>query len=380
MVALATGSFVSLEALCARRAPRAAAWLGYVACTALAVYAGFVAVLIIPAQVLVLIGRPRPPLARIGSALSVAVLCWIPLVVLAASRGSGQLFWVPRPSLTADGQVLESLTSASLAPSFHATATTLALLCLTAAILAALAWTRPRRTALLFSWLAVPVVFAWFESIVGQPVFMARNLLTALPAVAILLAVAACDRRLPRAAPWALLAALVVLRALQVTAAYGTSPEDWKSASAYVLARSAPGDCIAFYPSDAQMAFAYYVPSVARAPRSILPATAWTRPPQPYVEDYASLSRRQLSRLPSECPRLWLVSSHQGQPDGPAGARANLTRFRRLRAAVQSRYAPGPLVRTFGYAATITVELLSAPRAAQPARTQGRSVVPTKVR
>ena len=94
----------------------------------------------------------------------------------------------------------------------------------------------------------------------------------AVPPVALLLALGLSDRRLPRAAAVAGFLVFVTLRALQVAPAYGVSPEPWQQATAYVLDRAAPKDCIAFYPEDARMAFQYYVGtgamSRARAPRS----------------------------------------------------------------------------------------------------------------
>jgi hypothetical protein len=199
------------------------------------------------------------------------------------------------------------------------------------------------------------------ESVVGQPVFIARNLLTVVPAVAILLGLTLADRRLPKLAAGALLAAFLVLRTLQLAPAYGTSPEDWRAASAYVLAHARAGDCSAFYPADGHTAFAYYAaraPDAGRAPRSILPTTPWTRPPKPYVEDYATLPRARVNHL--GCSAIWLISSHQGQSDGPAAARANLTRFKRLRRELEAAY-PRHSRATFGYAATITVERLTRP-------------------
>jgi mannosyltransferase len=375
MVALATGSFASFTALAAPepRRPRAA-WIAYVLCTGLAVYAGFVAALVVPAQLLV-VARRRRAWPRVGSALAVAVLAWIPLAVLAATRGSGQLFWVPRPTLRADKQVLDAIASSGLEPSFHRLWATTAGLCLAGLLLLALGLTGRRRgpdwrRGLLLSWLLVPVALAWVESTFGQPIFLPRNLLPVLPAAALLLASALTDPRVPRAASWSLLAVLLVLRATPLAAGYGVSPEDWRSAAAYVLARAAPSDCVAFYPADAHMAFAYYVPAGARAPRSILPLTAWGGS-RPFVEDYAALAGPELRGLPSRCPRLWLVSSHPGQPDGPAAARANLARFRTLRSALEREY-PRSDFTTFGYAATITIERLSP-------RRQGRSVLPTKV-
>ena len=133
MVALVTGSFLAFVALVDERGGRGA-WLAYVACTALAAYAGFVAVLVVPAQLLAL-WFYRRRVRSVMWAVAICVVSWVPLVVLALRRGSGQLFWVPRPSLTAAKQVAQSLTSSGLEPNFHATSTTTALLVLT------LAWT-----------------------------------------------------------------------------------------------------------------------------------------------------------------------------------------------------------------------------------------------
>ena len=389
MVALVAGSFLAFVALAEGAHSRSpAAWMAYFVCTTLAIYAGFVAVLVVPAQLLALVLWRRRAALPVISALALSATCCAPLVVLAATRGPGQLFWVPRPTPAAERQVLEAVTSAGLQPSFPAGASTIALVCLTVGVLLPYGLVCLRRRpgrwhGLLFAWLVVPLALAWLESLVGQPVFLPRNLLIVLPAVAVLLALAvtdlasaATDRasatdRAPaadrasapaevgrRSAGWLLLGALLALRALPLADAYGVSPENWRAAAAHVLTRAAAGDCIAFYPSDTRMAFAYYVGSPAGAPRSILPAAAWDRP-RPYVEDYATIAPALLQRLPAACPRLWLVSSHAGQPDGPAGSRANLARLRALRAALGSEY-PRAATSRFGSAAVITVELFSA--------------------
>ncbi|MBV9198058.1 MAG: glycosyltransferase family 39 protein [Solirubrobacterales bacterium] len=394
MVALSTGSFLAFAALIAPDAPGSSpsrarppvAWLAYVLCTTLAGYAGFVALLIVPAQLLIALWRRRA-LGSVATALGVAAVAWLPLAVLAVSRGSGQLFWVPRPSLRVGQQVLEAITSAGLEPSFHPAPSTAWLLGLTIVVLAGVAVAFARspdwRRGLLLSWLFIPGVLAWLESLIGQPLLLPRNLLIVLPAVALLLAVALTDPRLPRAAASGLFTVLIVLRAWPLIAAYGVSPEDWKSATAQIIDRARPGDCIAFYPSDARMAFAYYLPRgtgtgagagiTPPLPRAVLPTVAW-RSKRPFVEAYASIAPAVLRRLPVTCPRLWLVSSHEGQPDGPAPARANLARFHALRGALAGEYARASVTQ-FGYAAPVTVELLSRPKPSQ-----GRSVWATKVR
>ncbi|MDQ6822120.1 MAG: glycosyltransferase family 39 protein [Actinomycetota bacterium] len=370
MVALTATSYLAFVSLVRRREqerPALGPAIVYALATSLAVYASFVAVLVIPAQLLMLLHRRRAR-APVLSALGVCVLSWIPLFVLALSRGSGQLFWVPRPTLKVEKQVLESLSAAGLEPSFHATATTVLLLVLTAVTLlgvAALVMLRSARGERLWGhwlalgWLAVPVALAWLESLVGQPIFLPRNVLMASVPVAILVALAVTDRRLPVLAGGALLVVLIGLRAVQVGASYGVSPEDWKGATAYVLARSSSSDCAVFYPSDGRMAFRYYLsePAPRAAPLPILPAAPWTRAPT-YVEDYASLNASQLSSVPARCPRLWLISSHEGQAKGPSGARANYARYLRLRAQLAREY-PRRVTAKFGYASPVHIELFA---------------------
>jgi mannosyltransferase len=374
MVALVAGSFLAFVHLVEEERPSRGAWIAYLVTTVLAAYCGFVAVLVVPAQLVML--RWRGGAARaVVAALACAVLCWIPLLVLAVRRGSGQLFWVPHLSLTVEKQMLEALTSAGLEPSFHPTATMWTLIVLTVALVAAVAVVHVRRAArpargpraelwgqaLVLLWLLVPVGLAFVETALGQPIFIARNLLMCLPAVALVLAVAVCERRLPGLVSVGVLLVLAVLRVLALAPTYGVSPEDWQQATGYVLAHSQPGDCTAFYPLDARVTFEYYVGregAVARAPRSVLPAVRWGVV-KPYVEDYATLSAARVSAVAADCRRLWLVSSHAGQANGPsARSRGNWSRFVALRASLERAYRSHTHVR-FSYAAVINVDLFT---------------------
>jgi hypothetical protein len=355
LVALSAGSFLAFVALLDGRRPRLA-WIAYVLCTALALYASLTAVLIVPAQ-LVGLAWHRRKLRAVMAALGAIVVCCVPLMVLAARRGSGQLFWVPRPNWTLSKQVAEALTSAGLQPSFHTTTTTYVLLAVTLVLLILVAVgvvkvRREWRPVLMLSWLAVPVGLALVESLLGQSIFLPRNLLMSLPAVSVLLAWGITHTRVPLAMGGALLAALITLRALQLAPAYGVSPEDWRGATAYVLRDKQAQDCIAFYPTDGRNPFRYYMR--ARPPRSVLPAVPWTDA-RAYIEDYATLTKP-----PAGCARLWLVSSHQGQPDGPVASRRNRARYFALRAQLEGHYGHHG-ARNFGYAAPVTVELLSGP-------------------
>ncbi len=193
MVALVAGSFVAFAALVQSGGRRA--WIAYVLLTALSVYASFVAIFAVPAQLVALAWLRRGgDWRRVASALAACVVCWIPLAVLALSRGSNQLFWIPRPNLTAEKQVILALTSAGFEPNFRPSAVTTALAIVTVAlVLAAMVMiVRAGRDgrwgpSLALSWLVVPLVLMWLESLVGEPIFTPRNLLVSLPAVALLL-------------------------------------------------------------------------------------------------------------------------------------------------------------------------------------------------
>jgi mannosyltransferase len=341
-------------------------WLAYVVFMVLAIYSSFVALLVVPVHLLLVIRR-RALARRLVGALAVVAVCCTPLVVLATSRGSSQLFWVPRPTRKVETQVLQALTSAGMQPNFHRTAITTPLLIATLAALVALAVVIIRRARrgegeqwgglVLLAWFAVPVVLAWLESFVTQPIFVPRDLLMSVPPVALLLAFGLCDRRLPRALAVSGFVVLVGLRAVALAASYGVSPEPWQQTTAYVLARARPGDCVAFYPEDARMAFRYYVGSgAASAPRSVLPAVRWGVV-RPYIEHYSTLSPPQIAATASSCRRMWFVSSHEGQPDGPAASLANRARWLTLRADLERVYGRAP-VHKFGYASQIHVQLL----------------------
>lgn len=338
MVALVAGSFAALAALVddPRRRGR---WIAYVVLTALSVYASYVAIFALPAQLLALAWR-RAAWRPVLGAIAACAVCWIPLVVLALSRGSGQLFWITRPNFKLERQVVQTLTSAGFEPNFHpvAVATPLAILTVALVVLAAAGVLRRPRwgPVLALSWLVVPVGLMLIWSFIGQPIFTPRNLLVSLPAVALLLGWVIMSSRLSPIIAWVAVAVLIALRAVTLAPAYGTSPENWRAATAYVLASSRPGDCVAFYPLDASMPFDYYA----------------GRPVRPHVEQYRA------PRVPPGCARVWLVASHQGLPTGTAASRAHYSRYVAVRKSLAREY-PQPTVRSFGYASVIWVELFS---------------------
>jgi 4-amino-4-deoxy-L-arabinose transferase-like glycosyltransferase len=357
----------------AQRTERAWRWgVAYVALTALAVYGGFIVVLIIPAQLLSLAGRPRRVLARAAVAVAGIIVLCVPIAVLAASRGSDQLFWVPRPGHQVETQVMQTLTSTGLQSTFHRVFTTTTGWIAVSAVLGALivlaVWASSRPgdrlggwgMRLALAWALVPGLVEFLGSFASQPVFLPRNVLVSVPAVALLLGVALADRRLPRWVALVGVALVLFIRAVPVLAAYSATPEPWREVTAEVLAAARPGDCIAFYPEDGRNAFRYYVArdgAVASSPRAVLPAVGWAVT-RPFVELYPTLSTRRIASLRGACRRMWLISSHAGQPRGPAQSRHHLQRWLALRQRLRRVFRPGRL-QTDGWASAIHIELFS---------------------
>jgi hypothetical protein len=333
---------------------------------------GLTAALAVPVAVALLI-RLR---GRRSVALAVAILtaigaACVPLVVLAHSRGTGQIAWVSTITPRSLLQALDALTSAGLPPNFRTSAaTTVALVGTSAALVVVIAVVGARlwsarhpgawRLALPLAWLVVPVVLVLAESVVGRPMLVSRNLLVALPAASLLLGWGLAQVR----GRWALAATvlLVAARAPGLAGAVGTSPENWRAATATVLARAQPGDCVAFYPADGRMAFRAYLDSGHgrhRLPRSVLPAVGWSVT-TPFVEDYTTLAPRAIAAIADRCPRLWLVSAHTGQADRSATGRANYRRFLTLRARLAGAYIAAAPER-FGYAPAVSLQLFRRP-------------------
>jgi hypothetical protein len=370
MVAFATGSFVAFAAIVtapfADRTSRAMLTI-YALSTAAAIYMGLIAVLIVPAQLALLPIAPRRARALLVAVGAVVVIC-LPLAVLAVSRGSSQLFWVPRPDGHVLGQAARTLTSAGLPPNFHRTASGTLTLILTGALviiaLGTIGLGRGRlsdreHTAELMvaAWFIVPLVLLLVAAKAGVQVELARDAVLLAPPVALLLAWILHHPRLPDELGWAGVALLVVLRALQLGPSYGVSPEPWSVAADYVRSAAADDQCVAFFPQDGRMAFDYYVQrgSASGAPNlvPVLPQRPWSSV-SPYVERYSTLSGAQVAALASRCPVLWLIASHEGLRRGPPQSLANYVRYRALLAALSQAY-PSRRARSFGWAAVIRV-------------------------
>ncbi len=342
-------------------------WIAWAVSLVLASYMSFIAVLVIPGGLTVLLAHRRATWRAALLSLGAVVAACLPIALLAARRGSGQLFWVPSPSVARVDEMLRWVTSSGMPPNIHRSAIGAVLLGVSLVALIAILVRLVRHpswpTTLLGAWLLVPLALILAESLVGQPVALARTSLVALPAASLLLAAGLLSSGparlpLPTWVAWGAVAGIVILRALVLAPSYGTSPENWRAAAAEITAQSRPGDCVAFYPLDGWMVFDAYSGGGARLPASVLPAAAWG-PARPYIERYVIPSAARLRAVAGRCGRLWLVASHEGQRDGPAVSRANLVRFHGLEASLRRIYGTASSESRFGWAAPVRVRLFA---------------------
>jgi hypothetical protein len=278
------------------------------------------------------------------------VLLSVPLLVLALERGSSQLFWVPPLSGSVLGQTAQTLISAAMPAKFYATSTTVvAEVVIGALLLAALVLavrtgrglkntTFARSLWLVIAWLVVPTFVALVVSDAGKPIELDRCSILLMPAVSLLLVWALLHTSVPRWLGVLLLAAVLALRLVQIVPSYGSSPEDWKAATADVL-RADGGrlGCVAFYPQDGRQVFDYYLSGRGAQLKPVLPTLPWSQV-KPYVEQYRTLDAAALSRIAAGCPRLFLLASHVGQSSGPAVSRVHAARYVTLQHQLASRY------------------------------------------
>ncbi len=226
---------------------------------------------------------------------------------------------------------------------------------------------RPREESwpilLLLSWLLVPTALIVVAYAAGEPIELARVAILVMPPLALLMAWVLMRPTVTPLLGVAGVAVLLALRLAQVIPSYGVSSEPWKAVTAYVL-KSTPNErpaCIAFYPQDGRQVVDYYLLRTTGgaagnpdpALRPVLPTLPW-RTVRPYVERYGTLDAGQLARIARQCPRLWLLASHEGQTNGTHQSLVNLRRYQRLEDQLGALY-PHAALRTFGWASAIRV-------------------------
>ncbi len=388
---------------------RRAFWylFGYAACTLLGAYMSFIAILAVMPQLLLLV-QYRKPIKKFIIALAIdAVLC-IPLAVLAIQRGKGQLYWIQKPSWQSTTPVIQFFSSVGVDNNFIPTKSANYLILLTyilmilAILLGVIILLRQnhrvvsadkstkkqannkiiiykKRNAsiavnnrfafgihLILWWLLVPSLFIVVESWLGQSLYNPRYFLPFIPPLSVLICIVLLSdivsSKIARYVSYAVFLVILGLRLASLVPTYGVSPENWEEPTAYLASHAQPGDCVAFYPADVRTLVVYYMQKNAgkdaRAEqllKPILPTTPLSKMPS-YVEDYYTLTAKQISTDSSFCKRMWLISSHQGVPDSTHTSDVNYQRFVELYTNMKKEY-PQMGNSVFGWSAPVNVTL-----------------------
>jgi len=339
---------------------RRAAWACYCLLSALAIWTILLAALVIAAQYVALAARRRADLRlkQIGVSAASVVILSVPVAVIAFAHGSTQLGWLPPtgPPLDATNRYLLKFLASAEEGGVPISGQAKLLACLTlaawllAGALFATCVTRRRRSDDSFAWALViatfvlPAVATYAISELIHPVFSDRYLLTVV-APASMVAGIACSRIRPSPAAWLAGLAIVGLRIVVVIPSYGVPLESWQGATTFVLERSQPHDCAAFFVADGYTVFDYYVQRLAHSPETVptpvLPASPWSTL-HPYELDPATIPPAQLPRIVASCPRLWLIATHQAgkapAPGVPPYQVAKRAAYRRLMGEIDPSY------------------------------------------
>jgi 4-amino-4-deoxy-L-arabinose transferase-like glycosyltransferase len=332
LLLLTTASWALL--LRALERPSTTRWVAYVGGTALAAYTHLFGVWVIAAQLVtaVLVRRWRGAWREFAAALVAIALLLAPLAAWAAASPV-TLGWVPRPTMRTLADFAEEITGYGggwLAALYAALATAFVVGAPRAGRRRATSARAPRdpaasagdeavdagaldarwSAAALVTWLSVPIIGALAVSYLVTPVFYPRFLIISLPPL-VLLAAAGAGAIRPRWAAALAMLALFVGEGMGLERWYARMrKEDWRGATAYVLARSAPGDGVVFHAPYVRRAFEYYVlqsgEGASTAPEPLFPSGAWGAldPRNPEITgDFASW----WAAHPPRRTRLWVV-------------------------------------------------------------------------
>lgn len=302
--------------------PSRRVWLGYLAVTLLAVASHAFALFVLAAQLLTFVVAGRVSWKRIAVIVGVGLAALLVLVFgpLGAVMRHNRFNWIAR---VGPAQALGPI-GALTGQGRHWFVLPYLLVALAGVwVLAGRLRRRDERwkPAMLLSWLAVPIVGSLVASI-AVPMFVSRYLIVAVPALVVIVATGLASLR----RPW-LFVPLTVLLLFIGTAAlnvYYKTPqkEQWRIATASILARAEPGDEIILYHPNAANPYAYYVArdgGAHTAPHMLWPVDdvrdrRFLRVPiDPLIDD-----------LPHKHRRLWLVFAYEFIHEGTALTAADI--------------------------------------------------------
>lgn len=290
-------------------------WIGYVAVSALAVYAHFFSIFVLTAHVgaLAFFPRARLPLRQVlFGFVGIAVLL-VPFAIFLRTGDQGQIGWIEEPTPVLLARALQRL----VGQNGYLLVGVYALLGVMGAAALFVAWRKRGmeswKLVLVAGWVVIPILGSFVLSY-AKPIFNSRYLIVALPAVAIIAALGILNLRL--AAGSIALAVVLVLSAQGLLHWYRDyKKENWRGATRYVVENAQSGDGITFFFVRVRKPFEYYLrrtDSFAEAPEPVYPAIEWGDPAGFNVEVQPSsdIEKGVATIDPERYERLWVVFSH----------------------------------------------------------------------
>ncbi len=241
----------------ARRSGSTARWAAYGIAAGLAPWCHFYVAIVVVAQLLTLLQRPRPPRRPVAVAAGIALLGWIPLALYVVDGTRENVEWIPSPSLDV------------VATSLHRPSGSNPLL-LAAAVAGVVVLVRSRRgpdggwrLTLLVGWVALPLLIGTCAA-VFRPFLVPRYAIVIAPALA-LLAAAALDRIGGRRIRVAAVVAVLTIGVWQTVDWYRRTPSDWRKAGELATTAHARGATVVLIPPGVRIALERYAPDVPLA-------------------------------------------------------------------------------------------------------------------
>jgi mannosyltransferase len=247
-------------------------WLGYGLVGALAIYAHFFSAFVIAAH-LISIGfrRRRPRLRDVVAGYGLTALLVAPLMAVILRTDSLQRRFIDKVHLGSFRWLFLNLTGAGGVPGGGGTFLLFAYFascCLAIMwVLASVTWRRPQGSdqiwsnALVFSWLAVPILGSFAVSMIRSPIFYPRYLIVALPPLVTIagIGIAGFRHRWLQVVAAAALVSLSIHPLVSYYRGQFKEGEDWRTAVAYVTRAERPGDGVIFLSRYGRRPFEYYL-------------------------------------------------------------------------------------------------------------------------
>ncbi len=271
-------------------------WWVFTCFAAAAVYAHWFSALVVVALFVALFGwHPEPRLRERARTSSVALaLIVLPIVAIVLAGANSGVDWIA-PINVAEVRALITQFFGTASPVLQVAVATPLVVGLVAS------WNAGRRRG------APPIVFMWFVLPVGltilisvvKPLLVARYLIVALPAFALLLGLGVARLVRGRVVPVAVITLALVVLCYGSVWNSSNGGEDWRAVVATVGRQAQRDDAIVVFPATAVSAFSYYArddSNLRRRPGPTWPRTRWGTPFTRSIANAAVLQARGIVR------------------------------------------------------------------------------------